>query len=247
MIPSILATLVTILFFKNKKISCYFCNYCKISRLLKAFLSSFKPKVLLNLWFLLVLWYLLPGLFSLLWFLQNLRTSQEPSLPSSLYEWTFVKFAILALFVPVIFLDNMKLIYMIFTFTIFAKCADFPAGVYRRSMHPSVPNDRSMDPRSMLWKSRFVTLNMTSHFKSHDSPHCTRKSLLWTTYHFEHTNLYFTHDMAVSISQFAFWKWHCIFNVAAHHFYTLISSLNTTSCFQSGDKDVFKNVPYRPP
>lgn len=86
-------------FFKNKKISCYFCNYCKISRPLKAFLSFLKPKVLLNLWFLLVLWYLLPGLFSLLWFLQNLRTSQEPSLPSSLYEWTFVKFAIFAIFV----------------------------------------------------------------------------------------------------------------------------------------------------
>lgn len=57
-IPAIPAILVTIFFFKNKKISCYFCNYCKICRLLRAFLciSSFKYKVLLNLWFLLVLW-----------------------------------------------------------------------------------------------------------------------------------------------------------------------------------------------
>ena len=117
----------------------------------------------------------------------------------------------LAIFVTVIFSDDMKLIYMIFTFAILAKCADFPAGVnisdqktlptigqnlfkcvngpkllqgfhrpgaYGRSMHPSVPNDRFIDPRSILSKSRFVTLNMTSHLKSRDSPHCTRKSLL---------------------------------------------------------------------
>lgn len=126
---------------------------------------------------------------------------------SSLYDWTFVKFAVLAIFVTVIFLHDMNLIYMIFTF---AKLADFPAGVnisdqktlpttaktfflsvngpnplqrvhrpgaYGRSMHTLVPNDRFIDPGSMLSKSRFVTLNITSHLKSHNSPRCTHKSL----------------------------------------------------------------------
>ena len=120
-------------------------------------------------------------------------------------------------------------------------------GAYGRSMHQSVPNDRFIDPRSTLSKSCFVTLNITSHFKSCNSPHCTHKSLYvkqLTTLNTLICTLKMT--WLFQFHNLLFGKWHCIFNVAAHQFYTLISSLNTTSCFQSGDKNVFKKCPLQP-